>query len=195
MKKFLKVVGIVFGSLVALVFAFAMWGAWLNHNDAETMARNKAHADKVAAVHAAAVAAAASAAAVAKPATVAAAVHKKTEAEYQAEAKAAAAKILAERRESEGPTKAIAGARAIRNAARDPDSVKFRGVWIMTSGAVCFDVVATNAFGGPARMFAIIPPNSTRIYDGDAAREHGYNKYCANQDGTDYTYMATHMSQ
>jgi hypothetical protein len=57
----------------------------------------------------------------------------------------------------------MAGGKAIRAAANNPESVKFRSVSVFENGTVCYEFTGSNAFGGIVQNYAVMPAHSTHI--------------------------------
>ena len=79
--------------------------------------------------------------------------------------------------------RAYMGKIALRDAARNPDSLVVESVTFTDAGAICYEYRAQNGFGGMNRENAVLAPGADRLKLSDAA----WNTHCANRYVTDIT--------
>lgn len=81
--------------------------------------------------------------------------------------------------------RAVAGARLLKKAMRDPDSFKLESAFVINgSHAVCYGYRARNGFGGMNRDHAVLARDGTRfLTSGDPGFEKLWNAECANKPG------------
>jgi hypothetical protein len=72
----------------------------------------------------------------------------------------------------------------IKQNAIDPDSVKLKSALIVDSGAVCYTLSLTNAYGGRIENWAVLTPKGM-IYAVDLTgiNNDKWNRYCGNKEG------------
>lgn len=80
------------------------------------------------------------------------------------------------------------GVQVLKQVMRNPDSLKFSGVLLMSDGAICYTYRAQNGFGGTDIAYAVMSPDGSNFKDSD---EDGFtllwNQECANKSGQDYS--------
>ncbi|MGA3054393.1 MAG: hypothetical protein ABSD63_09310 [Candidatus Korobacteraceae bacterium] len=81
--------------------------------------------------------------------------------------------------------RAAVGAASIIAAARNPDSVKFYLVTVLSNGTACYMWRAQNGFGGVNQEHAVLLPNAANLSQSSSV----WNSRCANKSGTDMTAL------
>lgn len=76
---------------------------------------------------------------------------------------------------------ALAGARSLKQAMRNPDSFKLSQALVMNDGSVCYEYRSQNGFGGMAVGNAVATPDGKLHTD-----DRSWNRRCANKSGKDY---------
>lgn len=76
----------------------------------------------------------------------------------------------------------VIGAKALKQAAKNPDSFKLTSAALMESGAICYEYRATNSFN------AVTPGKFVVSKNGGSAEAAAWNKHCGGKSGTDYSY-------
>lgn len=108
------------------------------------------------------------------------------------------AQLTQEQRAAEDKTKAaydksvdraIAGARTLREAMRNPNSFAVAKVFAIEDGAICYTYRAQNGFGGMNQGQAILFPDNTMKSSTESGFARAWNKACT-ASGWDLTSVA-----
>jgi hypothetical protein len=99
-----------------------------------------------------------------------------------------AAQQAANQKDEAAFQRAVAGAKQLRNAMRNPNSFKLGETLIMDDGAVCYDYRSQNGFGGMNVGHAVLSPSGQFKTDELNGFTAMWNKECAKHTGTDKTW-------
>lgn len=89
-----------------------------------------------------------------------------------------------------GVARASVAAKAIHEAARNPESFVLDLALVMPDGTACLEYRAQNGFGGFNREQAVAPDGADKIYStGANGFRTAWNKHCAGKSGSDVTYQ------
>lgn len=80
------------------------------------------------------------------------------------------------------------GAKALKNAMRNPDSFKLAQVLVMPDGGVCYGYRAQNGFGGMNGERAVLSPDGTMRTDDSDGFSRAWHRECAGKTGDDKTW-------
>jgi hypothetical protein len=95
-----------------------------------------------------------------------------------------------EQAREQGIARASVAAKALRQAARNPDSFVLEKALVMPNGAACLEYRAQNGFGGMSREQAVVPADSDKLLaTGAGGFDSAWNSQCAGKTGADVTYQ------
>jgi hypothetical protein len=84
---------------------------------------------------------------------------------------------------------AVAGAKQVRDAMRNPDSFKLSSVLFTENGSVCYEYHAQNGFGGMNAGYAVLTDKGTIKTNEMDGGTKLWNRQCANKIGFDKTWV------
>jgi len=113
----------------------------------------------------------------------------------QAAADAAKAEADAKKKKADETVfRAQIGAKVLKSAMRDPDSLKFASVLAMESGAVCYEYRARNGFGGMNFSRAVLGSDGKTFKgDDEAGFTKLWNRECAGKEGDEIGSALQHF--
>lgn len=100
-----------------------------------------------------------------------------------------AAQQVANQKEEAAFQRAVAGAKQLQKAMRNPDSFKMTESLIMPDEAVCYAYRAQNGFGGMNAAHAVLAPDGKFKTTDSLGFTALWNKECARKTGKDETWQ------